>query len=310
MCNVTCESSINYSTVCSLNINAKVVLLNIRSCSFCSFEHVFESCVFEYTQIKKKKKPTKMSPPKKTTAYSRAQEFSEHFIFDSGKLMCRFCNHSVNHDNKAFISSHINSKNHQKKREAYLKSSNQTRQLCLPSSLTVADKKKEFLCNLVEAWAEADIPLEKLDKFRGFLNTYCKEGGCIPAANTLRRSYLPKVFETHLESLRHIFSEKPVAIIIDETMDVKGRSTVNTLFSYRGITKLVSVDFLQTVNYSTIGGLVLRLLAEWNISFTLPKVIVSDSAAYMKKCFREALSPIMLQLKHNTCSAHIMNLIG
>ncbi|CAG8848938.1 20355_t:CDS:1, partial [Racocetra persica] len=58
-------------------------------------------------------------------------------------------------------------------------------------------------------WAEADIPLEKLDKFCGFLNTYCKKGSYISAANTLHRSHLPMVFENHLESLRHIFSENP-----------------------------------------------------------------------------------------------------
>ncbi|CAG8555767.1 4795_t:CDS:2 [Cetraspora pellucida] len=88
-------------------------------------------------------------------------------------------------------------------------------------------------------------------------------------------------------------SEKSIAIIIDETTDVKGCSVVNTLFSYQGITKLISVDYLQQVNYSTISGLVLCLLTEWNISFTLSKLFVTDSASYIKKCFHEAISPIM-----------------
>ena len=69
------------------------------------------------------------------------------------------------------------------------------------------------------------------------------------------------------------------------------------------MTKLVSVDFLQSVNYLTMGGLILQLLMEWNISFTYTKVIISDSASYIKKCFKDALSPVMPQLKHNSCSA-------
>ncbi|CAG8798098.1 1237_t:CDS:1, partial [Cetraspora pellucida] len=102
-----------------------------------------------------------------------------------------------------------------------------------------------------------------------------------------------------------IFNEKPVAIIIDKTTDVKGCNVVNMLFAYRRTTKLVSVDFLEAVNFSTMGGLILRLLTEWKISFNLPKLIASDFASYMKKCFHKALNPIMQQLKHNTCPAHI-----
>ena len=97
--------------------------------------------------------------------------------------------------------------------------------------------------------------LEKLVKFHGFLNICCKKSGFVPTASTLYRIYLLKVFETHLEDLHYIFSEKPVVIIIDKTTDVKGHSIVNILFSYNGTTKLISVDFLQTVNYSTMGVL-------------------------------------------------------
>ncbi|CAG8815303.1 16646_t:CDS:1, partial [Cetraspora pellucida] len=102
----------------------------------------------------------------------------------------------------------------------------------------------------------------------------------------------------------------PIAIIIDETTDVKGCNVVNTLFAYHRTTKLVSVDFLEAVNFSTIGGLILQLLTEWKILFNLPKLIASDSTSYMKKCFRKALNPVMQQLKHNTCPAHIVNLIS
>ena len=126
----------------------------------------------------------------------------------------------------------------------------------------------------------------------------------------LCQSYLLKFFDKYLEILHYIFNNKPIAIIIDEMTDIRGHSVVNTLFSYQRITKLILVDYLQQVNYSTIGRLILQLLIEQNISFTLPKLIATDSASYIKKVFCEALNPIMQQLKHNTYLAHIINLIG
>lgn len=99
-------------------------------------------------------------------------------------------------------------------------------------------------------------------------------------------------------------------MIVDETTDSRARSVVNILFSYRGFTKLVVVDFLGIVNNSTIGQLVVRILVEWNIPFGNVRLIASNSAAYMKKCVREVLKPIMPQILHQTCLAHILNLIS
>ncbi|RHZ85238.1 hypothetical protein Glove_69g55 [Diversispora epigaea] len=97
---------------------------------------------------------------------------------------------------------------------------------------------------------------------------------------------------------------------MDETTDDCSRSVVNTLFSFRQNTKLVSVDFLNRVNNSTMGGTLLSILPNYNISYSLPKLFLTDSASYMKKCYREALKPIMPQLIHIPCCAHIINLIG
>ena len=53
-----------------------------------------------------------------------------------------------------------------------------------------------------------------------------------------------------------------IAIIIDETANIKGRNVVNTLFAYYKTTKLVLVDFLEAINFSTMSGLILRLLTK------------------------------------------------
>ncbi|PKY38362.1 hypothetical protein RhiirA4_451341 [Rhizophagus irregularis] len=82
--------------------------------------------------------------------------------------------------------------------------------------------------------------------------------------------YLPQIFENHLTQLKLMFESKPVAITMDETTDDCARSVVNTSFC----------GFFN-----------------------------SNSAAYMKKCFREVLKPVMPQLIHAPCCAHILNLI-
>ncbi|RIA81553.1 hypothetical protein C1645_836822 [Glomus cerebriforme] len=72
---------------------------------------------------------------------------------------------------------------------------------------------------------------------------------------------------------------------------------------------VVKVDFLDIVNNVTIGQLIIRTLTEWSIPFSFPRLLASDSAAYMKKSYREVLKPIMPQLIHSPCLAHILNLI-
>lgn len=152
--------------------------------------------------------------------------------------------------------------------------------------------------------------MEKVNQLIPFFKKHLKEGGAIPQAPTLRQIYLPNVFDKHFSLLKDFFNQKPVAIIMDETTDDCSRSVVNTLFTFRENTKLVSVDFLERVNNSTMGGTLLTILTIYNISYSLPRLFLSDSASYMKKCYREVLKPIMPQLIHIPCLAHIINLIG
>lgn len=226
------------------------------------------------------------------------------------KLMCRFCNHAVNWENKTFITSHIRSEAHNNARRRHFASQERTRQQSLETVVSALDAKKAIIFELLKAWVSADIPIEKIDKMRDFFRTYCREGGSIPSASTLRKQYLGDVFNEHLNKLKEEFANKPISIIIDETTDVRARSIVNVLFNYQNKTKLVSVNFLDKVNNVTIGQLVLQLLIEWSIPFNSLRLFVSDSAAYMKKCVRDVLSPVMPQVVHNPCSAHILHLIS
>ena len=105
----------------------------------------------------------------------------------------------------------------------------------------------------MEAFATADIPLEKVNSLLPFFKKYVKNRGSILHAPTLRQNYLPNIFDKHYQSLKLLFDSKPVAIIMDETTDDCAWSVVNTLFCYCNETKLVSVDFLGCINNITMG---------------------------------------------------------
>lgn len=70
---------------------------------------------------------------------------------------------------------------------------------------------------------------------------------------------------------------------MDELSDDCARSVVNTLFAYQQDTKLVSVNFLQQVNNTTIGQTLLSILHSYNIFLNISHLFLSDSATYMKK---------------------------
>ena len=109
--------------------------------------------------------------------------------------------------------------------------------------------------------------------------------------------------------MKEVFQNKPVSIIIDETTDSRARNVVNILFSYHGNIRLIAVDYLNSVNNITIGQLIIRTLTEWSIPFSFSRLLVSDSASYMKKSHREILKPIIPQLIHLPCLVYILNLI-
>ncbi|CAI2199897.1 13018_t:CDS:1, partial [Funneliformis geosporum] len=62
---------------------------------------------------------------------------------------------------------------------------------------------------LIEAFVTADIPLEKVNCLILFFKKHVKNGGSIPQAPTLRRNYLPSIFEKHYQSLKLLFDSKP-----------------------------------------------------------------------------------------------------
>jgi hypothetical protein len=251
-----------------------------------------------------------ISRKKKVSLQTRMDEHPGVFRVDKDVMFCNFCDLSVEWKSKSTVDGHCRSQGHIKKKQNYEINEQKKKQITITSINAASESKKEVIEDLIKAFSLANIPLEKVNHLLPFFKKYLKEGGAIPQAPTLRQIYLPRVFNNHLSLFQSYFNQKPVAIIMDETTDDCSRSVVNTLFVFHQNTKLVSVNFLERVNNSTMEGILLSILSDFNIPFTLPILFLSDSAAYMKKCYREALKPIMPQLIHVPCCAHIINLIG
>ncbi|PKY47648.1 hypothetical protein RhiirA4_462942 [Rhizophagus irregularis] len=166
---------------------------------------------------------------KTISIYIRLNEYKKVFCIDDNILFYIYCNISVEWKHKSVVDNHCKSQKH-----------------------------KLNVRNLIEAFAAANIPLEKINCLLPFIKKHVKNG---------------------------------VAIIMDETTDDCARSVVNILFCYRHETKLVSVNFFECVNNTIMRQVLTTILTHFNISFSLPHLFLSDLAAYMKKCHREVLSP-------------------
>ncbi|GBB93453.1 hypothetical protein RclHR1_21770003 [Rhizophagus clarus] len=244
-------------------------------------------------------------PPKKSksiSVHTRCNEYKDIFHVDDNILFCNYCNIAIDWKHKSVVENHCKSQKHISNVRNQEEGQNRTQQLTFSSTQAFSETKKLLIEDLIEAFAAADIPLEKVNSLLPFFKKHIKNGGSIPQAPTLRQVYLPNVFNKQYQLLKSFFDSKPVAIIMDETTDDCSRSVVNTIFCYRNKIKLVSVDFLERVNNTTIGQVLMTTLTHFNIPFNLPRLFLSDSAAYMKKCYREILSPLMPNLIHAPCS--------
>ncbi|CAB4394486.1 unnamed protein product [Rhizophagus irregularis] len=181
-----------------------------------------------------------MPPTSTVTVFSHAQEFSEDFFADNGKLMCRFCDHSINFQTKNTITAHIGSKTHIRNKNEKKEQQIKKRQPTIQTILNASEIKKTAVNNLVDAFVTADIPLEKIDKLQNWLCENCNEGGFIPKSDTLHRDYLPKLFEDHVNQLKEYFRGRQVSIIIDETTDTHILNLIGETW--------VSINYFQVVH--------------------------------------------------------------
>ena len=152
--------------------------------------------------------------------------------------------------------------------------------------------------------------MEKLDhsKLREFFLANVKGGGDIQNLTGNGSSYVTKVFSKQQEQVVMKLAGRKVAIIADETTDVTGRYVINILLQPLDSLDadnckalLVNTEFLPAVNNVTIAQLIICMLTNVNIDFNNVLAVISDDAAYKKKCFTNGLRGVLPNAVHVTC---------
>ena len=155
----------------------------------------------------------------------------------------------------------------------------------------------------------ADIPPHKLDNptVREFFKKYCKED--LPTETSVRKSYIPEVYEQKMTQLRAAFTDKYVWVSIDETTDAAGRYVVNVIagpLDGSSTSYLIDVQYVQSSNHSTIAHVLIEALknllgSEQAMNKVL--VLLTDAASYMLK-MAKGVAALLPNCIHITCLAH------
>ena len=127
------------------------------------------------------------------------------------------------------------------------------------------DLREEFILDTVSLCAHADIPLHKVDKLRPFLQKYCKQAGSLPQLSTLRKLYVPRLFELHYAALAEILKNQSLSITADEKTDVRDYSILNVLATVQGRPYLIGVSRMEACNHSTFSQGIIRSVTDVGI---------------------------------------------
>ena len=246
---------------------------------------------------------------KKITAKERVEQFKDEFYEDSGVLFCKFCEHCLDFSRIDTLKDHLKSQKHALRKQSKLaKAEGSSRQVTLSTLVKAKDMRQDFCLDFIKMCSVADVPLEKVEKMRPFLNKHCSQAGALPKVDQLRTTYVPRLFSMHFESLKQLLSGKKVSITADETTDIRDQSILNVIATVHGQAYLIGVKKMGACNHSTFSQAIIQAVTSAQIRFEDVMAIVSDSAAYCKKAYREVLSAVFAQSTHILCLAHIVNL--
>lgn len=256
------------------------------------------------------KKAKRSAPLSRLTADARASQFPDDFYSDGGILFCKFCDHCVDFTRLDTVKDHMKSKKHLSRRDAKSRPSSSGKQVTLTSLVKAKDLREEFILDFIKVCTLADIPLEKTERMKPFLQKYCKQSGALPGAKALRRNYVPQLFEQHLGALKSALAGSAVSIVADETTDIRDQSILNVIALVKGKPYLIDVVSLEACNHATFSQGIIRAVSDMGISYDSIMAVVSDSAAYTRKAYREVLSAVFPKAVHVRCMAHIVNLVA
>lgn len=131
------------------------------------------------------------------TAYERAKQYESRGLYasDNKTIMCKYCSCTVAWEKKDNIDKHVSSIKHVTKKNQHV--GNNTVQTSIVQTINSSKRRKlekdNFAKKTVEAFAKANIPLEKLENhaLREWIQEFTGKGGDLPCVKTLREKYLP-----------------------------------------------------------------------------------------------------------------------
>lgn len=259
-------------------------------------------------------------PKHPVTCGSRAAEFrSEGFVVASsgGVLFCKHCNFCLDYKRKDSLQKHCKSQTHVARKSGNITAARlATLEETLDNGWKIKDSTMEFILDTVEAFVEANIPVDKLDHpaMRAWLSKYVQGSGDLPLADCLRQYYIPVVGEKKRQEIQADLKDSDIFLLCDETTDKNERCVFNVIIRPSTITDdanthLAASVVLDAANSADCATAVLDTLQKYSIDCQRVIGIVTDSAEYMTKCV-ETVKEFLDDVQHVHCWAHKAGNIG
>ncbi|KAL1433388.1 hypothetical protein MTO96_012594 [Rhipicephalus appendiculatus] len=168
--------------------------------------------------------------------------------------------------------------------------------------------------DFVRALAYSGISMHQADGPLGdFARKYCKAAKTMPTGQRLRLKYLKEAFDKDMEKIRDDMRDVKVSVIVDESPDITGVPTINTLLCYysqKNVKKhvvLVDVDRVNASNSYTVASAVSKALLTVGKTWKDVVAVATDSAEYMRKMVREICQAEGIQILHVKDIAHLIH---
>lgn len=238
-------------------------------------------------------------------------------------LVCKYCNTEMVTDpaKKPYdrIREHLMSSRHKKFKTASkeAETAGTSQQTLFDMSCRQRAKETEadgVIHDFVHALAYSGISMHQADGPLGdFARKYCKAAKTMPTGQRLRLKYLKEAFDKDMEKIRDDMRDVKVSVIVDESPDITGVPTINTLLCYysqKNVKKhvvLVDVDRVNASNSYTVASAVSKALLTVGKTWKDVVAVATDSAEYMRKMVREICQAEGIQILHVKDIAHLIH---
>ena len=239
------------------------------------------------------------------------------FSVVSNQLFCNACNKTIKCDLTHFshqVKSHLSSAKHLN--TIKLQQSNK-KQIGIEESINIQIKSvpNEFYSDICSMFVQTNTPLYRLNHpaMQTFLKKWTNQ--LPPDESTLRKNYLPQMFENAVQQIRDAVGDNNICLICDETSDQLNRYLVNILIHVLDGNvhqpMLLHSEYVLSANHQTISQCILNAclkLYNGEIHFEKLLLFISDQAPYMIKTGK-TLKGMFSNMMHITCLAHALNLV-